>query len=54
MHIGSPLGFIKLGSRMDVFLPVNSELMVNIGDEVRANNTFLARLAKTNETLGEE
>ena len=54
VHIGSPLGFIKLGSRMDVFLPVNSELMVNIGDEVRANNTFLARLAKTNETLGEE
>ena len=54
VHIGSPLGFIKLGSRMDVLLPVDSELMVNIGDEVRANNTFLARLAKTNETLGEE
>src|SRR5690554_4080312 len=54
VHIGSPLGFIKLGSRMDVFLPVNSELMVNIGDEVRANNTFLARLAKTSETMGEE
>lgn len=46
VHIGSPLGFIKLGSRMDVFLPINSELMVNIGDEVRANNTFLARLIK--------
>ena len=46
VHIGSPLGFIKLGSRMDVFLPINSELMVNIGDEVRANNTFLARLVK--------
>ena len=54
VHIGSPLGFIKLGSRMDIFLPVNSELMVNIGDEVRANNTFLARLVKINETLGEE
>lgn len=46
VHIGSPLGFIKLGSRMDVFLPIDSELMVNIGDEVRANNTFLARLVK--------
>jgi phosphatidylserine decarboxylase len=46
VHIGSPLGFIKLGSRMDVFLPLDSELMVNIGDEVRANNTFLATLVK--------
>lgn len=46
VHIGSPLGFIKLGSRMDVLLPVDSELMVNIGDEVRANNTFIARLVK--------
>lgn len=46
VHIGSPLGFIKLGSRMDVYLPIDCELMVNIGDEVRANNTFLARLVK--------
>ncbi len=46
VHIGSPLGFIKLGSRMDVYLPIDCELMVNIGDEVRANNTFLAKLVK--------
>lgn len=45
-HIGHPLGFIKLGSRIDVLLPIDSEIMVNIGDEVRANNTFLARLTK--------
>lgn len=25
VHIGSPLGFIKLGSRMDVFLPIDSD-----------------------------
>ncbi|MDD3188498.1 MAG: phosphatidylserine decarboxylase family protein, partial [Fermentimonas sp.] len=37
VHIGSPLGFIKLGSRMDIFLPLNSEILVNIGEEVRAN-----------------
>ncbi len=43
-HIGSPLGFIKLGSRMDVFLPVDSEILVQMGDEVRANQTFLAHL----------
>lgn len=46
VHIGSPLGFIKLGSRMDVLLPLNSEILVNIGEEVRANVTFLARLTK--------
>ena len=43
-HIGEPLGFIKLGSRMDVFLPVDSEILVQVGDEVRANETLLARL----------
>lgn len=46
VHIGSPLGFIKLGSRMDIFLPLNSEVLVNLGEEVRANVTFLARLIK--------
>ncbi len=46
VHIGSPLGFIKLGSRMDIYLPLDSEILVNIGEEVRANVTFLARLTK--------
>ncbi len=44
VHIGSPLGFIKLGSRMDVFLPLGSEILVDLGEEVRSNATFLARL----------
>lgn len=43
-HIGDPLGFIKLGSRMDVFLPLDSEILVQMGDEVRSNETLLARL----------
>lgn len=46
-HIGSPLGFIKLGSRMDLFLPLDSEIMVNMGDNVYANESFIARLVKT-------
>lgn len=46
VHIGAPLGFIKLGSRMDIFLPPDSEILVNLGEEVHANVTFLARLAK--------
>lgn len=44
VHIGAPLGFIKLGSRMDIFLPPDSELLVELGEEVHANVTFLARL----------
>ena len=43
-YIGDPLGFIKFGSRMDIFLPVDSEILVKLGDEVRANNTFIANL----------
>ncbi len=46
LHIGSPLGFIKLGSRMDIFLPLDSEILVELGEEVHANATFLARLNK--------
>lgn len=44
VHIGSPLGFIKLGSRMDIYLPIDSEIIVELGDEVRANVDFLAKL----------
>jgi len=47
LHIGSPLGFIKLGSRMDIFLPLYSEILVELGEEVYANITFIARLNKT-------
>lgn len=43
-YIGDPLGFIKFGSRMDIFLPLGSEILVSMGDEVRANNTFIANL----------
>ncbi|MDI9606133.1 MAG: phosphatidylserine decarboxylase family protein [Bacteroidota bacterium] len=42
--IGSSLGFIKLGSRMDIFLPVDSEIMVELDEQVQANVTILARL----------
>ncbi|HOM62279.1 MAG TPA: phosphatidylserine decarboxylase family protein [Dysgonamonadaceae bacterium] len=42
--IGDPLGFIKLGSRMDIFLPIESEILVKMKQEVHANKTFLAHL----------
>ncbi|MDR1743533.1 MAG: phosphatidylserine decarboxylase family protein [Dysgonamonadaceae bacterium] len=51
--IGDPLGFIKLGSRMDIFLPLDSEILVQLGDEVRANKTFLAHFNSNKQAKGE-
>merc|ERR1711865_217842 len=32
---GSDAGFIKFGSRVDIFLPLNTKLTVKIGDKVK-------------------
>lgn len=37
-------GFIKFGSRMDIMLPVNSDVLVEIGDSVIGTQTPVARL----------
>lgn len=42
----SVCGFIKFGSRIDVLIPKNSELLVGIGDPVIGSQTPIARLAK--------
>ena len=39
-------GFIKFGSRIDVFVPKDSELLVEIGDPVKGSQTPLVRLKK--------
>ncbi len=41
---GEEFGFIKFGSRVDVFLPIGTELNVKIGDDVKAKLTKLATL----------
>ncbi len=38
------LGFIKFGSRVDVFFPTDFELKVNVGDKVQGGITILAEL----------
>ncbi|KXK37145.1 MAG: phosphatidylserine decarboxylase family protein [Saprospiraceae bacterium] len=40
---GQQLGFIKFGSRVDLFLPLDAELRVNIGDKVTGNRSIIAR-----------
>lgn len=37
-------GFIKFGSRIDILLPVDSEILVKIGDKVTGSQTPIARL----------
>lgn len=41
---GEELGMIRFGSRVDVFLPVDAEVKVKIGDKVRGKETVLAVL----------
>lgn len=41
---GQRYGFIRFGSRVDLYLPVNARIRVAIGDKVRASATILAEL----------
>lgn len=41
---GEQFGFIKFGSRVDVFLPLGSEIRVEIGQKVKGGQTVLAVL----------
>jgi len=52
VHVGEPLtrgqryGFIRFGSRVDVYLPVGSRPRVSIGEKVSASSTILAEFAE--------
>jgi len=41
---GQEFGFIKFGSRMDVFLPLEAEVCVKIGDKPKGGETIIARV----------
>jgi phosphatidylserine decarboxylase len=45
MDQGSEFGFIKFGSRVDVFLPLDAEVMVKPGDKTTGGKTVIAKLA---------
>ncbi|WP_149914823.1 phosphatidylserine decarboxylase family protein [Sphingobacterium cavernae] len=40
---GQEFGFIKFGSRVDVFLPIGTKVTVNIGEKVIGGKTVIAR-----------
>src|SRR5574344_262667 len=43
-YIDEHLGFIKFGSRVDIFLPVGTEICVKMGHSTVGNNTVIAKL----------
>ena len=43
-YIDEHLGFIKLGSRVDVYLPLGSEVCVKMGQSTTGDQTIIAKL----------
>ena len=43
---GHEFGFIKFGSRMDVFLPLDTEIICKIGDITKGGEDIIAKLKK--------
>ncbi|MCK4922970.1 MAG: phosphatidylserine decarboxylase family protein [Bacteroidales bacterium] len=44
LNQSTEIGFIKFGSRVDIFLPLNTEILVKVGDRVLGSNSKLALL----------
>ena len=44
VHQGDELGFIKFGSRVDIFLPDDTEVNVEMFEQVRASRTIIGRV----------
>jgi len=43
---GARLGMIKFGSRVEVYIPINSNVVVNLGDKVKAGETIIGNLGE--------
>lgn len=48
IQVGDKIGMMKFGSRMDIALEPDAEILVKIGDRVVAGETIIAKLNKTN------
>lgn len=44
-NVDDHMGFIKFGSRVDIYLPLDTEIFVKIGDKTEGGVTEVARLA---------
>lgn len=45
-NVNEQMGFIKFGSRVDIYLPVGTELLVEMDEKVTGDQTPIARLGK--------
>ena len=43
-HRNEHLGFIKFGSRVDMYLPLDTEIFVSVGEQVTGNETIIGRI----------
>jgi len=43
-HLNEHLGFIKFGSRVDLYFPLDTEIFVTVGESMTGNETIIARL----------
>jgi len=48
---GEEFGFIKFGSRVDVFVPLDTDIKVQLGDKVKGGETIIAQLKTTTPAL---
>jgi phosphatidylserine decarboxylase len=44
VHQGDEVGFIKFGSRLDLFLPLHADVRVNLGERVMGGKSVIARV----------
>ncbi|MCQ2211241.1 MAG: phosphatidylserine decarboxylase family protein [Paludibacteraceae bacterium] len=47
-NVNQQLGFIKFGSRVDLYLPLDAEIMVDMHQSVVGNRTIIAKLKNPN------
>jgi phosphatidylserine decarboxylase len=45
MEQGQPFGFIKFGSRMDIYMPLDTKVMVDMGTKTKGGKTIIADFA---------
>jgi len=50
---GRDMGFIKFGSRVDLFLPLDAKIMVALNQQVKGNKTIVAHLNPPSEKAEE-
>ncbi|GGF04324.1 phosphatidylserine decarboxylase family protein [Hymenobacter cavernae] len=48
---GEEFGFIKFGSRVDVFVPLDTDIKVQLGDKVKGGETIIAQLKTATPAL---